>query len=75
MLGHRERLGESLGPLDPPDDRDPQVLRRGPGAAVEDVSLLQRKERLHGSFVACAPTRPTEPTMLWRLSAWTNFRL
>ena len=35
-----------VGPLDPGDDRNPQLLPGGPRAAVEDVLLQQGEERL-----------------------------
>jgi hypothetical protein len=48
-------LAPVAGPLDPGDDRDPQLLSSAPGAAVEDVLLQQCEEALHGGVVASGP--------------------
>lgn len=41
-----------VGPFDPPEDRDPQLLTSVPGMAVQDVLLEQGEEALHGRVVA-----------------------
>ena len=41
-----------VGPFDPGDDRDPQLLAGGPAAPVQDVLLQQREERFHRGVVA-----------------------
>ena len=61
-----------VGPLDPPDSRDPELFAGGPGAAIEDVLLQQCEERLHGRVVAGGPDAAMDPTMSWRLIAWTK---
>lgn len=43
-----------IGAFDPGRDRDPEVVSRGPGLAVQDVFLEQAEERLHRGVV---PTR------------------
>jgi hypothetical protein len=40
-----------VGPFDPGDDRDPQLLSGSPAVAVEDVLLQQGEERFHGGVV------------------------
>ena len=76
---NRPRRGLSaaavVGAFDPGDDRDAQFLAGGPAAAVEDVLLQQAKKDSMAALSPAAPTRPIEPTMSWRLSARTNFRL
>jgi hypothetical protein len=46
-----------VGPLDSGDDRDPEMLAGGPGAAVQDVLLQQREEGLYGGVVAGSTDR------------------
>ena len=41
-----------IGPLDPGDDRDPQLLSGPPALAVQDVLLGQREERFHRRVIA-----------------------
>src|SRR5690554_1989758 len=41
-----------VGPFDPGDDLDAELVAGGPAAAVEDVLLEQCKERFHGGVVA-----------------------
>ena len=44
-----------VGPLDPSDDGDAELLAGGPGLAVQDVVLQEAEEALHGGVVArCA---------------------
>ena len=45
-------MASVVGPLDPGDDRDAQLLAGGPGASVEDVLLQQAEERFHSGVVA-----------------------
>lgn len=40
-----------VGPLDPGDDCEPEVVAAGPASAVEDVLLEQGEERFHGGVV------------------------
>ena len=41
-----------VGPLDPSDDRDAQLLASGPDLAVQDVLLQEAEEALHGGVVS-----------------------
>ena len=41
-----------VGPFDPGDDRQAELVAGGPAAAVEDVLLQQREEGLHRGVVA-----------------------
>lgn len=41
-----------VGPFDPGDDRDPQLISGAPTAAIEHVLLKQSEEALHGRVVA-----------------------
>lgn len=41
-----------IGPFDPGDDREVQILSRFPTSRVEHVVLQQRVERLHRGVVA-----------------------
>lgn len=50
-----------VGPLDPGDYRDAELLPVGPGAAVEDVLLQQREERFHGGVVPARPDSSHAP--------------
>ena len=47
-----------IGPLDPGDDRDSQILAGDPDVTVKDVLLQQAEERLHGGVVPGS----TDPT-------------
>src|SRR5689334_4006230 len=44
-----------VGPLDPGDDGQPQVLTGLPALAVQGVLLQQGEERFHGGVVAAGP--------------------
>jgi hypothetical protein len=62
-----------IGPLDPGDDGDAELVAVLPaGAPVQDVALEEREERFHGALSPAEPTWPIEPTMPWRARArWT----
>src|SRR5699024_1030767 len=47
-----------IGPLDPGNDRDPELLSGPPALAVQDVLLEQRKEGLHRGVVASGTDLP-----------------
>ena len=65
-----------VGPFDPGDDGNAQLLAGVPAATVQDVLLQQAKEAFSMAALSpAAPTRPIEPTMSWRPRARTNFRL
>jgi len=42
-----------VGPLNPADDRDPQLITGRPRPPVEDVLLQQGEEALHRGVVPC----------------------
>jgi hypothetical protein len=53
-----------IGPFDPDDDRQAQLLAGGPALTVQDVLLQQGEERLHRGVIAAGTDpahRPGQP--------------